>query len=78
MQSPARAENWYSASVTLCMHGRGATVEFFKNFKRKLSQNQSVRQVKGSDRVDFDPGDQIERETDQRTNKNGDLNDLIL
>ena len=78
MQRTARAEDWYSASVTLCMHGRGATVEFFKNFKRKLSQNQSMGQVKCSDRVDFDPGDQIERETDQRTNKNGDLNDLIL
>jgi len=35
-------------------------------------------QVKCSDGVDFDPGDQIDSETDQRTNKTRDLNDLIF
>jgi len=35
-------------------------------------------QVKYSGGVDFDPGDQIDNETNQRTNKIRDLNDLIF
>ena len=63
----------YNATLSLCINGQGATVEFsFKN-KKNLLENKLTEQIKCSDGVNFDPGDEIKGRSDQKTEKTRDF-----